>query len=102
MNKKDAGNIATILASYDGVNEFLLQDFFELDGRIKEEYAWSRAWEKSQKRTHQLFNQMMEERYGRDWAILKVKPETKSVWAEAEEIANKERRVYLGYEDEDE
>lgn len=70
MNKKDCMNIGYILAD-NSAPQRVLDAFFELDPRIKDEYEGYNAVNERTDAVTDRFEAIMRERYGNNWALLK-------------------------------
>lgn len=97
MNNKDCEKISWILAQYMGVHPEMLDEFFELDSRIQEHYDWDRNYAIAQYRTPEIYNDLMSEKFGSDWAILKNQPsseDAKALYKQANDMAFAERKLF--------
>ena len=82
MNKKDVENIGYILSKVRTCDE-LLDDMFELDPRIKDEYEMFEAAQGRSEAVNELTEKLMVERYGHKWALLREHPPYGDVLDEA-------------------
>ncbi len=73
MNKKDVEHIGYIL-SCAKCREELLGSLFEWDPRIKEEYEMFEMANGRSEEVDRKTEELMIERYGHNWAILRKKP----------------------------
>lgn len=104
MNKKDCEKISWILAQYDMVHPEMLEDFFNLDERIRDNYEWDKSYACARSRTPIIFERLMTENYGVSWAISKnrgTEAERRQLWKLAEDEAFEEIRRMPEEDDED-
>ena len=82
MNKKDVENIGYILSKVKTRDE-LLDEIFELDSRIKDEYEMFEMAMGRSEAVDELTEKLMVERYGHKWPLLREKPPYGEVLDEA-------------------
>lgn len=95
MNKKDCEEISWILAQYDMVYPEMLEEFFNLDQRIRDNYEYDRTYVRAKNRTPEIYNRMMVERHGKSWELSRDKGtevERIQLWKLAEDEAFEEVR----------
>lgn len=82
MNKKDVENIGYILSETTNFYE-IKEQLFKLDKRIEEQYESYKYISGRHEQVDELFDSIMNERYGPQWPLLRVKPPVKEVLEEA-------------------
>lgn len=83
MNKKDVEHIGYLLSDCHSLEEFK-DKIIEWDNRIEEEYIGFEGVAGRDRDVDELFEKLIVERYGHQWAMLKDRPPVAEVLEEAQ------------------